>query len=32
MKRVVALKLIKAGFDTDEVVARFASEQQRWRG
>ena len=28
VKRVVALKLIKAGFDTDEVVARFASEQQ----
>jgi WD40 repeat protein/serine/threonine protein kinase len=28
LRRVVALKLIKAGFDTKEVIARFNSERQ----
>src|SRR5689334_5961538 len=28
VRRTVALKLIKAGMDTDEVVARFAGERQ----
>jgi serine/threonine protein kinase len=28
IKRLVALKLIKAGFDTREVIARFESERQ----
>src|SRR5258705_1366163 len=28
VKRVVAIKLIKPGFDTEEVIARFESERQ----
>src|SRR5258706_3651864 len=28
VKRIVAIKLIKAGFDTAEVIARFESERQ----
>src|SRR3954447_12865059 len=28
VKRIVAVKLIKPGFDSDEVIARFQSERQ----
>ena len=31
IRRRVALKLIKAGMDTKEVLARFESERRRWR-
>jgi hypothetical protein len=31
VRRKVALKVIKAGMDSKEVVARFESEARRWR-
>ena len=30
VRRRVALKIIKAGMDTGQVVARFEAERQRW--
>src|SRR5881397_382057 len=31
VQRQVALKIIKAGMDTTQVVARFEAERRRWR-
>jgi eukaryotic-like serine/threonine-protein kinase len=31
VRRKVALKLIKAGMDTKQVIARFEAERQGWR-
>ena len=31
VRRKVALKIIKPGMDTRDVVARFEAERKRWR-
>ena len=31
VRRRVALKMIKLGMDTEQVIARFEAERRRWR-